>query len=88
MGFWSKMTLQEQAVDLHHGHLAGDLHAAVFDVDILTGFELAQLLAAGHILRVILKTTLRILRGGDVDFRRRIHPARAPVFLHISAPGR
>ncbi len=78
----------EQAVDVHHGHLAGNLHAAVFDVDILAGLELVRVATAAHVLGVILKTFLRIRRRGDVNFRRRIHPARAPVLFHVRAPRR
>ena len=47
-----KNDLAQQAVDFHDRHLAGNLHAAVLDVNFFAGLELAELLAAGDILFV------------------------------------
>jgi hypothetical protein len=76
--------LAEQAVDFHHGHLAGDLHPAVTVVNIFAGFELAELLAAGNILRVIAETFCESSGDGDVNFLGRINALGAAAIFDAS----
>ena len=77
--------LAQQAVDHHHRDLAGNLHAAVVDVDVFAGLELVELLAAGDVLRVLLEAVLGILRRRDVNFVGRINAFGAAAGFDVRA---
>ena len=67
-GIFVQDEFDHQAGDLHHGNLTADLDLAIHYFHIFTRHELVALHPTLRILHVILKTFLRIFRGGNVDF--------------------
>ena len=70
--------LGQQAVDVHHGDLAGDLHPVVHNLHVLARLQLIGLHAPLGISHVLLETILGVRGRGDVDFAVRVNAAEAP----------
>ena len=85
LGVMVEDDLGEQAVDVHHGDLAGDLHPVVNDLHVLARLELVELHAPLGVGHVFLEAALGVVRRGRVDLAVRINPAQAlGDFLRVS----